>query len=222
MSSMAPRQIRATLRPGAFSCDVMRPSFFGCVVGLPMSDAARGEPNNHLLLGARRPAAGLRDARRDAESLCAWAKRRRVHQPSFGVSHCHARQFIIDFNGRISGASRHSRQLGVLPSRQRDGISRYRPAGEPGKDSGRSGWRAANGHDPRRGSTVEGRKMLAVGAGTTGSAFLLNHKVSGGAVLHTDFALPEAIYRAWSPNSGRRRPKGIPTMREIAARSRRF
>ena len=41
---------------------------------------------------------------------------------------------------------------------------------------------------------AHGRTMLAIGAGTTGSAFLLNHKVAGGAVLHTDFALPEAMY----------------------------
>ena len=39
-----------------------------------------------------------------------------------------------------------------------------------------------------------GRRMLAVGAGTTGSAFLLNHNVSGGAMLHTDFALPDALH----------------------------
>ena len=42
---------------------------------------------------------------------------------------------------------------------------------------------------------AQGRKMLAVGAGTTGSAFLLNHKMSGGAVLHTDFGLPETMYQ---------------------------
>jgi predicted AlkP superfamily pyrophosphatase or phosphodiesterase len=42
---------------------------------------------------------------------------------------------------------------------------------------------------------AHGRKMLAVGAGTTGSTFLLNHKVSGGAVLHTEFGLPEAMYQ---------------------------
>jgi arylsulfatase A-like enzyme len=40
---------------------------------------------------------------------------------------------------------------------------------------------------------AQGRKMLAVGAGTTGSAFLLNHKVAGGAVMHTQFALPGAL-----------------------------
>ena len=41
---------------------------------------------------------------------------------------------------------------------------------------------------------ARGRKMLAVGAGTTGSAFLLNHKVAGGAILHTDYALPQALH----------------------------
>jgi predicted AlkP superfamily pyrophosphatase or phosphodiesterase len=41
---------------------------------------------------------------------------------------------------------------------------------------------------------VHGRKMLAVGAGTSGSVFLLNHKVSGGAILHTDYALPETLH----------------------------
>jgi arylsulfatase A-like enzyme len=42
---------------------------------------------------------------------------------------------------------------------------------------------------------AHGRKMLAVGAGTTGSVFLLNHKVSGGAILHTDYALPESLHK---------------------------
>src|SRR5687767_499142 len=42
---------------------------------------------------------------------------------------------------------------------------------------------------------ANGRKMLAVGAGTTGSAFLLNHTVSGGAILHTDYALPAPLYQ---------------------------
>jgi arylsulfatase A-like enzyme len=38
-----------------------------------------------------------------------------------------------------------------------------------------------------------GRKLLAVGAGTTGSVFLLNHKVSGGAIIHTEYALPAEL-----------------------------
>ena len=39
----------------------------------------------------------------------------------------------------------------------------------------------------------QGRTLLAVGSGTSGAAFLLNHKVAGGAVLHTEFTLPDAL-----------------------------
>lgn len=38
-----------------------------------------------------------------------------------------------------------------------------------------------------------GRTLLVVSAGSTGSSFLLNHKVSGGAILHMDYALPESL-----------------------------
>jgi predicted AlkP superfamily pyrophosphatase or phosphodiesterase len=38
-----------------------------------------------------------------------------------------------------------------------------------------------------------GRKMLVVSSGSSGSAFLNNHTVAGGAILHADFALPEAL-----------------------------
>ena len=41
---------------------------------------------------------------------------------------------------------------------------------------------------------ANGKKMLAVGSGTTGAVFLLNHTVSGGAVLHTDYALPAPLH----------------------------
>lgn len=37
------------------------------------------------------------------------------------------------------------------------------------------------------------RKLLVAGAGTTGVAHLLNYKMSGGATLHTEYALPEAL-----------------------------
>jgi arylsulfatase A-like enzyme len=40
---------------------------------------------------------------------------------------------------------------------------------------------------------ADGRTMLAVGSGTTGATFLLNHKVAGGAILHTEYALPDAL-----------------------------
>jgi arylsulfatase A-like enzyme len=42
---------------------------------------------------------------------------------------------------------------------------------------------------------ANGKKMLAVGAGTTGSVFLLNHTVSDGAILHTDYALPAPLHQ---------------------------
>ena len=42
---------------------------------------------------------------------------------------------------------------------------------------------------------ANGRKMLAVGAGTSGAVFLLNHTVSGGAILHTDYALPAPLHQ---------------------------
>jgi predicted AlkP superfamily pyrophosphatase or phosphodiesterase len=38
-----------------------------------------------------------------------------------------------------------------------------------------------------------GRKMLVVSSGSSGSAFLNNHTVSGGAILHYQYALPEQL-----------------------------
>jgi predicted AlkP superfamily pyrophosphatase or phosphodiesterase len=38
-----------------------------------------------------------------------------------------------------------------------------------------------------------GMKLLGVSSGSTGSSFLLNHTVSGGAVIHTDYALPASL-----------------------------
>jgi predicted AlkP superfamily pyrophosphatase or phosphodiesterase len=38
-----------------------------------------------------------------------------------------------------------------------------------------------------------GMKLLGVSSGSTGSSFLLNHTVSGGAVIHTDYVLPESL-----------------------------
>ena len=38
-----------------------------------------------------------------------------------------------------------------------------------------------------------GRTMLVVSSGSTGSAFLNNHTVSGGAILHYQYALPERL-----------------------------
>jgi predicted AlkP superfamily pyrophosphatase or phosphodiesterase len=41
-----------------------------------------------------------------------------------------------------------------------------------------------------------GRRMLVVSSGSTGSAFLNNHTVSGGAILHYQYALPESLREA--------------------------
>src|SRR5262249_31026051 len=38
-----------------------------------------------------------------------------------------------------------------------------------------------------------GRRMLVVSSGSTGSAFLNNHTVAGGAILHYRFALPSEL-----------------------------
>jgi predicted AlkP superfamily pyrophosphatase or phosphodiesterase len=40
---------------------------------------------------------------------------------------------------------------------------------------------------------ASGRRMLVVSSGSTGSAFLNNHTVSGGAVLHYRYTLPESL-----------------------------
>jgi arylsulfatase A-like enzyme len=57
---------------------------------------------------------------------------------------------------------------------------------------------------------AQGRRMLAVGAGTTGSTFLLNHTVAGGAVLHTEFALPDQLQARAVSELGSAPPQGHP------------
>src|SRR5580704_8660313 len=41
---------------------------------------------------------------------------------------------------------------------------------------------------------ASGRRVLAVSSGATGSSYLLNYKVAGGAILQTEYALPEPLY----------------------------
>jgi len=55
-----------------------------------------------------------------------------------------------------------------------------------------------------------GQTLLAVGSGTSGSTFLLNHKVAGGAVLHTEFALPEAMQTRTIAELGQAPPQAHP------------
>ncbi len=38
-----------------------------------------------------------------------------------------------------------------------------------------------------------GRRLLVVSAGSTGSAFLVNHTVAGGAILHVGYSLPDSL-----------------------------
>ncbi len=63
---------------------------------------------------------------------------------------------------------------------------------------------------------IAGQQVLVVSAGSTGSSFLLNHTVAGGAILHYDYGLPDAIHEealrvlgdvpeADTPNDGRNR-----------------
>ncbi len=56
-----------------------------------------------------------------------------------------------------------------------------------------------------------GRKMLVVSSGSTGSAFLNNHTVSGGAILHYRYVLPESLaedMKALGPPPGEDAPAG--------------
>ena len=65
---------------------------------------------------------------------------------------------------------------------------------------------------PTLGETLRahGKKMLAVGAGTTGSVFLLNHTVSGGAIIHTDYALPAPLHERMIAELGSPPAEGHP------------
>jgi arylsulfatase A-like enzyme len=54
------------------------------------------------------------------------------------------------------------------------------------------------------------RRVLAVGSGSTGAAYLLNHKLAGGAVLHTTFAIPESLHKEALLRFGETPPAGMP------------
>jgi predicted AlkP superfamily pyrophosphatase or phosphodiesterase len=57
-----------------------------------------------------------------------------------------------------------------------------------------------------------GRKMLVVSSGSTGSAFLNNHTVSGGAILHYRYTLPEALageMKAVGPQPAQNAPPAV-------------
>jgi arylsulfatase A-like enzyme len=62
-----------------------------------------------------------------------------------------------------------------------------------------------------------GRKVLAVGSGTSGAALLLNHTAAGGAVLHHEFTLPQQLAARVLEKLGPPPPGAMPN----AARNRR-
>jgi len=55
-----------------------------------------------------------------------------------------------------------------------------------------------------------GKRVLAAGSGSTGAVYLLNHKLSGGAILHTTFARPEDLQREAAARFGAAPPAGTP------------
>jgi predicted AlkP superfamily pyrophosphatase or phosphodiesterase len=65
---------------------------------------------------------------------------------------------------------------------------------------------------PTLGEILEasGKRVLAVSSGGTGSAYLLNYKVSGGAILQTEYALPEALYAEMTAKFGPVPPEAKP------------
>lgn len=62
-----------------------------------------------------------------------------------------------------------------------------------------------------------GKKVLAVGSGTPGAAYLLNHKLSGGAILHTSYTMPDTFASDVRTQFGETPPAATPN----AARNRR-
>jgi predicted AlkP superfamily pyrophosphatase or phosphodiesterase len=66
---------------------------------------------------------------------------------------------------------------------------------------------------PTLGETLQaaGRRLLVVSSGSSGSAFLNNHTVAGGAILHLDYALPAELgdaMKTLGPRPGADAPAG--------------
>ena len=57
---------------------------------------------------------------------------------------------------------------------------------------------------------VAGRRMLVVSAGSSGSSFLLNPAVAGGAILHRGYALPETLQREMRDQLGEAASDDVP------------
>lgn len=76
---------------------------------------------------------------------------------------------------------------------------------------------------PSLGEMLEqaGRKLFVVSAGSSGSAFLLNHKASGGGLVHTEFVLPASLepraLEMLGPTSPESRPNAARNRRAVDA-----
>ena len=93
------------------------------VIALTVSGIAFGqEPNKHLLLvlDGLRPDYVTPEVMPNLHAL--GQPRRRVHESSRRLSDRDAGELVVDLDRRVSGASRDSRQLGLLPA------GRSRPA----------------------------------------------------------------------------------------------
>ena len=55
-----------------------------------------------------------------------------------------------------------------------------------------------------------GKHVLAVSSGSTGSSYLLNYKVAGGAILQAEYALPEPLYAEMLAKFGPVPPEATP------------
>jgi len=55
-----------------------------------------------------------------------------------------------------------------------------------------------------------GKKVLVVSSGSSGSAYLLNYTVSGGAILHNEFTLPESLGEEMTAKLGPNPPEAMP------------
>lgn len=61
-----------------------------------------------------------------------------------------------------------------------------------------------------QGIQAAGKKVLVVSSGSAGSAFLLNYTVAGGAILQSEFALPEPLYAEMTTKLGPLPPAATP------------
>ena len=57
---------------------------------------------------------------------------------------------------------------------------------------------------------ASGRRLLVASAGSSGSSYLLNHRVAGGGIIHYEYALPAALGRRVAERLGPPPPAAVP------------